>query len=136
NPRRMADLPVRAKRAGIEVTLTDRPETLAPFDLVLVDAPCSGSGSWRRDPEGKWKITKQGLEEVVKIQREIQDRAALLVRSGGWLGYATCSLLDRENRHQADAFLKRHPGWTQERELRLTPVQGGDGFYLALFRHG
>lgn len=131
-PRRMADLPDRANRAGVSVTLTERPEATAPYDLVLVDAPCSGSGSWRRDPEGKWKITPQLYDRVVESQSAILGRAAAMVTPGGVLAYATCSLLQRENRGQVDAFLARNPGWTLERDLRLTPLQGGDGFYLAL----
>lgn len=136
NPRRMADLPDRAKRAGAKVTLTDRPEATAPYDLVLVDAPCSGSGSWRRDPEGKWKITPQSLDSIVDLQKAILDRAALMVRPQGWLAYATCSLLDRENRLQVRALLARDSSWVLTRELRLTPAQGGDGFYLALLQRG
>jgi 16S rRNA (cytosine967-C5)-methyltransferase len=130
----MADLPERARRAGVDVTLTERPEGGAPYDLVLVDAPCSGSGSWRRDPEGKWRLTPDALESVVETQAGILDRAAKMVKTGAWLAYATCSLLSRENRDQVDRFLARAPGWTLERDLRLTPVQGGDGFYLALLR--
>ena len=134
NPRRMADLPERARRAGVDVTLTERPEGGAPYDLVLVDAPCSGSGSWRRDPEGKWRLTPEALASVVETQAGILDRAAKMVKPGAWLAYATCSLLSRENRNQVDRFLARAPGWTLARDLRLTPVQGGDGFYLALLR--
>jgi 16S rRNA (cytosine967-C5)-methyltransferase len=106
----------------------------APYDLVLVDAPCSGSGSWRRDPEGKWKITPQALDAVVETQTAILDRAAGMVRPGGWLGYATCSLIGRENGQQVRHFIERHPEWALERELSLTPLQGGDGFYLGLLR--
>lgn len=134
-PRRMTDLPERARRAGARVTLTDRPETDAPYDLILVDAPCSGSGSWRRDPEGKWKITPETIAEIEKTQISILDRVAPLLRTGGVLAYVTCSLLRRENGAQARAFLTRHPGWHLDHELTLTPLQGGDGFYLALF-HG
>jgi 16S rRNA (cytosine967-C5)-methyltransferase len=134
SPRRMADLPERAKRAGVKVTLTEQPEATAPYDLVLVDAPCSGSGSWRRDPEGKWRISPQALDAVVETQKSILDRAAATVRPGGWLGYATCSLIERENGQQVRRFLDRHRGWTLDRELHLTPLKGGDGFYLGLLR--
>ena len=130
----MTDLPERAKRAGVKVTLTDRPEAMAPYDLILVDAPCSGSGSWRRDPEGKWKITAQSLDALVETQKAILDRTAAMVRPGGVLAYATCSLLERENGRQIQHFLDRHTGWTLDREVRLTPLQGGDGFYLAVVR--
>jgi 16S rRNA (cytosine967-C5)-methyltransferase len=133
-PRRMADLPDRARRAGAEVTLTETPETAAPFDLVLVDAPCSGSGSWRRDPEGKWALTADRLAGLLRDQAEILDRVAAMVRPGGWLAYATCSLLRQENADQAARFLAAHPGWRLERDLPLTPLSGGDGFYLALLQ--
>lgn len=135
NPRRMADLPVRAKRAGSKVTLTDRPEAEAPYDLILVDAPCSGSGSWRRDPEGKWKIAPEALAKIEETQAAILDRVAPMLRPGGVLAYATCSLLNRENGDQVRAFLRRHPGFNLDCERRFTPLQDGDGFYLALI-HG
>ena len=132
SPRRMADLPERAKRAGVKVTLTEQPEATAPYDLVLVDAPCSGSGSWRRDPEGKWRLTADRLGELRAVQAAILDRAAGMVAPGGWLAYATCSLLEVENGDQTAAFLARTPGWRLEVERRFTPLDGGDGFYLAL----
>lgn len=134
NPRRMADLPERARRAGVDVTLTERPEGGAPFDLVLVDAPCSGSGSWRRDPEGKWRLTAEALNRLQETQAAILDRVAPMVRAGGWLTYATCSLLERENRGQVSAFLARHPEWRLQRDHAFTPLQGGDGFFLALLQ--
>lgn len=131
-PRRMADLPDRARRAGVQVTLTDRPEIAGPYDLILVDAPCSGSGSWRRDPEGKWRLTPEQFDSIRKTQSQILDRVAPMLRKGGVLAYATCSLLRAENLDQAQAFLDRHPDWCQDRDLSFTPLQGGDGFYLSL----
>jgi 16S rRNA (cytosine967-C5)-methyltransferase len=133
-PRRMADLPERARRAGIAVTLTERPEDAAPFDLVLVDAPCSGSGSWRRDPEGKWALTPERLASLLSEQAAILDRAAAMVAPGGALAYATCSLLATENRGQIDRFCARHAGWTSEIERSFSPLDGGDGFYLCVLR--
>lgn len=133
-PRRMADLPERAKRAGVKLSLSEAPEAAAPFDLVLVDAPCSGSGSWRRDPEGKWRLTPETLAVIERTQAGILDRVAPMLRSGGVLAYATCSLLRRENTDQTRAFLARHPGWTLQSELHLTPLQDGDGFYLAILQ--
>ncbi|WP_136644570.1 RsmB/NOP family class I SAM-dependent RNA methyltransferase [Tabrizicola sp. YIM 78059] len=133
-PRRMADLPERARRAGVRVTFTDRPELAAPFDLVLVDAPCSGSGSWRRDPEGKWALTPDRLASLVAEQASILARAAAMVARGGILAYATCSLVRRENQLQIQTFLAASAGWRQERELSLTPISGGDGFFLAVLR--
>lgn len=128
----MADLPVRAARAGVRVTLTENPEKTAPYDLILTDVPCSGSGSWRRDPEGKWALTAERLAHLVSLQSQIMDRAASMVRSGGALGYATCSLLAAENGAQVAAFLIRHPTWRLQSERRFTPLDGGDGFYAAV----
>ncbi|MDM7930994.1 RsmB/NOP family class I SAM-dependent RNA methyltransferase [Tabrizicola sp.] len=133
-PRRMTDLPQRARRAGVEVSLTATPEAEAPFDLVLVDAPCSGSGSWRRDPEGKWALTPDRLATLLSEQGSILKRAAAMVRPGGWLAYATCSLLRSENTQQRETFLAAHQGWQLEQELALTPLSGGDGFFLAIMR--
>jgi len=137
-PRRMGDLPERAERAGLSVRLLDTAAVVraAPFDLVLADAPCSGSGSWRRDPEGKWRLTEARLAGLCALQAQILDHCAGLVSARGRLAYATCSLLDAENRTQIVQFLDRHPGWTVEREQRLTPLQGGDGFYLAVLARG
>lgn len=129
---RMRDLPARAARAGVTVALTDHPEAARPFDLVLVDAPCSGSGSWRRAPEGKWRLTADRLAALTAIQAGLLDRAAALVAPGGHLAYATCSMLETENGAQVDAFLRRAPAWQRQSERRLTPLDGGDGFFVAV----
>lgn len=135
DPRRMRDLPARAKRAGVKVTLLETPALAgaAPFDLVLADVPCSGSGSWRRAPEGKWLLTPDRLAQLVGIQSKILRDAAALVRPGGWLAYATCSLLSVENGAQIDGFLAQG-GWEQVLRRRLTPLDGGDGFFVALLQ--
>ena len=130
----MADLPIRADRAGVTVTLLDQPERAGPFDVVLADVPCSGSGSWRRDPEGKWALTPERLAALLSVQAGIMDRAVGLLRPGGVLAYATCSMIGAENADQIAAFLLRHPGWTVEAERRFTPLQGGDGFFAAILR--
>ncbi len=131
-PGRMRDLPVRAARAGVKVSLAEIPEKTAPYDLVLTDVPCSGSGSWRRDPQGKWALTAGKLAELAAVQSGILARAAAMVGSGGWLAYATCSLLDEENGGRIATFLADNPAWRQERSLRLTPIDGADGFFLSL----
>jgi 16S rRNA (cytosine967-C5)-methyltransferase len=136
DPRRMRDLPARAERAGLAVRqiATSDVAGAAPFDLVLADVPCSGSGSWRRAPEAKWAFSEARLIELLRIQSEILDRTADFVRDGGILAYATCSLLAEENVEQVRAFLSRRSRFRLERELRLTPLEGGDGFYLAVLR--
>jgi len=132
SPRRMADLPARAARAGARVTITENPEKTAPYDVILTDVPCSGSGSWRRDPEGKWALTEEKLAALLALQADILDRAARLCAPDGMVAYATCSLLREENGDQLAAFLARTPGWTLRETRRFTPLQGGDGFGLAL----
>ena len=130
-PARMRDLTVRAGRAGVKVTLTDAPESLAPFDLILADAPCSGSGSWRRDPQGKWALTPDRLAQIGTVQDAILDRLAPMVAPGGVLAYATCSVLRVENQDRIAAFLDRRSGWRLISEHQFTPLTGGDGFFLA-----
>lgn len=131
-PGRMRDLPARAQRAGAKVALTDNPEKTGPYDLILTDVPCSGSGSWRRDPQGKWALDAARLADLLATQAQILDRVAPMVAAGGHLAYATCSLLQAENDGQIAAFHARHPGWRQTTRLRLTPLDGADGFFLAV----
>ncbi len=133
---RMHDLPARAKRAGVKVDILG-PQALAktaPFDLVLADAPCSGSGSWRRAPEAKWALTPERLAELCAIQAEIMDKASGLVAEDGVFAYATCSLLEAENMGQVSGFLARNPGWSLLSSRVLTPLDGGDGFYVAILK--
>lgn len=132
--RRMTDLPARAARAGVWITVTKNPEETAPYDMILTDVPCSGSGSWRRDPEGKWALTAERLTALQDVQAGIMDRAARMLRPGGVLGYATCSMIGAENGGQVAAFLARHGGWRLEAERHFTPLEGGDGFYAAVLR--
>ncbi|WP_299915550.1 RsmB/NOP family class I SAM-dependent RNA methyltransferase [uncultured Roseobacter sp.] len=134
--RRMKDLPARAARAEAIVNLLSGPEVKqkSPYDTILIDAPCTGSGSWRRDPQGKWLLTREKLRRILEIQQEILDQSAALVRSQGHLVYATCSLLECENDHQVDAFLSRHREYSLKTQKRFTPLDGGDGFYCAVLR--
>ncbi|MBY6114461.1 RsmB/NOP family class I SAM-dependent RNA methyltransferase [Mameliella alba] len=133
-PRRMVDLPARAARAGADIRLVHDPR--GPFDLVLCDVPCSGSGSWRRAPEGKWRLTEDRLAELCRIQAEIMDQASQMVAPGGVLGFATCSVLHEENADQVSAFLDRSPGWKIEAQRQWLPSDGGDGFFAAVLRRG
>lgn len=131
-PERLKDLPPRAARAGATVALSADPAGQAPYDLILADVPCSGSGSWRRDPQGKWRLTAARLDALCATQCEILDTVIPWLAPGGTVAYATCSLLAEENEMQIDRFLARHPGWTCLQTRRWSPLTGGDGFFLAL----
>ncbi len=135
---RMRDLPARAERAGAAISLAEDRDDLAPtgYDLVLCDAPCSGSGAWRRSPEAKWTLTQERLADLTAIQAEILDEATEFVAEGGRLAYATCSLLRGENEEQIAAFLARRPDWSLIGDRRFTPLDGGDGFYIAQLTRG
>lgn len=131
-PRRMADLPARAARAGAAVTLLERPAQAAPYDLIVIDAPCSGSGSWRRDPQGKWSLTPEKLANVIAVQAQILDQAAGLLAPGGVIAYITCSMLAGENQDQITQFIARKPQFTLRHQQQFSPILGGDGFFLAI----
>ncbi|CAN5137735.1 RsmB/NOP family class I SAM-dependent RNA methyltransferase [soil metagenome] len=154
---RLSRLPPRAEKAGagfIETLLLDQgreAERLGPLagtaDVVLIDAPCSGTGTWRRNPEARWRLTPARLDRLVSEQARILDFAAPLVAPGGRLVYAVCALTQREGSDQVAAFIARHPGWAVEppvtppgrawgREgaqgVLLTPVHDGtDGFFFS-----
>jgi len=153
NRDRLARLPARAERAGaegIETLLLDGGRESAVLrelegaaDAVLVDAPCSGTGTWRRNPEARWRLTAERLERLRQEQARILDFAAPLVKPGGRLVHAVCSLTEEEGNGQIDAFLKRHPGWKCDGVdlplgrihgygRLLTPAHDGtDGFFIA-----
>ena len=112
------------------------------FDRVLIDAPCSGTGTWRRNPDQKWNITLQDVKELCAIQESLLETAAPTVKRGGYLVYATCSLLLEENEDIANAFLEKNPNFTlvscglnRDPFLTLSPLQNGtDGFFAAKFQ--
>ena len=131
---RLAPLKDRAKRAGVDVSLLqtkDLPKQPA-FDGVFCDVPCSGSGAWRRSPEGKWALTEESLSTLRTTQAEILKRATSIVDRTGWVFYATCSFLAEENEQQVQDFLDSHPGWSCEFQEQLLPDAYGDGFFGAL----
>lgn len=134
NPSRMTDLPLRAQRGGVDVTCLSEEELpkQAPFDLVLCDVPCSGSGSWRRAPEGKWRLTRAQLDEIRYAQRQILRDAARLVSAEGTLAYATCSMLDEENSEQVQAFLAEVEGWSLQVQAAWQVQDGTDGFFVSV----
>jgi 16S rRNA (cytosine967-C5)-methyltransferase len=134
-PERLARLAERARRAGVAVTLHGPGETDAfagACDLVLVDAPCSGCGTWRRQPGEKWRLTPDRLAARLDRQDEILAAAGAAVRPGGRLVYVTCSMLAVENEDRVSRFLAAHPAFEPGRApLCLSPLDGGDGFFAA-----
>ncbi|HEU4960072.1 MAG TPA: RsmB/NOP family class I SAM-dependent RNA methyltransferase [Sphingomonas sp.] len=150
---RLARLAPRAQRAGAAIVATRlldpgrEAEALADWrgraDVVLIDAPCSGTGTWRRNPEARWRLTPERLDRLVATQARLLDVGAALVKPCGALVHIVCSLLDAEGAAQADRFLADHPGWRAEPLLlpagrphgagvRLTPAHDGtDGFFVA-----
>jgi 16S rRNA (cytosine967-C5)-methyltransferase len=153
--RRLADTVRRGERAGIrnlQVRTPLRPDPVKDLvgrmDLVFIDAPCSGSGAWRRHPDTKWRLTPEALVRRQADQDAVLDAGVLYVRPGGRLIYVTCSVLAEENEDRVSAFLARHPEFsvrpatddperlprlTPEGYLRLTPATSDtDGFFVAV----
>jgi len=151
----------RLKRSGarnVQVLPAGDAQALAALedkiDIVFVDAPCTGSGVWRRRPDAKWRLTREALADRIAEQRSVLETAASMVKAGGRLIYATCSLLPSENRQQTDWFLRRWPNFAErpwraswdagrfgaapdasedDKALQLTPARhGGDGFYVSI----
>lgn len=154
--RRLGNLAPRAARAGAAVDHTvlldptREMRTLGNWagkaDHVLIDAPCSGSGTWRRSPEGRWRLDPAELSRLNALQDHVLDVGSYLVRSGGTLVFVTCSVLDAEGPERITAFLARHPRWQAEplalplgrmrgAGWRLDPLHDGtDGFFIACLR--
>jgi 16S rRNA (cytosine967-C5)-methyltransferase len=150
---RLSHLAPRAERAGAlvaETVLLDPGKEIEALDAwrgtadaVLVDAPCSGTGTWRRNPEARWRLAPDDLERFGQTQAHILDVAKQLVRPGGRLVYVVCSLLDAEGADRIAGFLREHPGWLADAPqlplgqprgegVRLTPFHDGtDGFFIA-----
>ncbi len=154
--RRLGNLAPRAERAGAKIdhiVLLDPTREMRALgnwaskaDLVLVDAPCSGSGTWRRSPEARWRLDPAELKRLNALQDHVLDIGSYLVKPGGTLVFVTCSLLDAEGPDRITAFLARHPGWQAEpltlplgrprgAGIRLDPLHDGtDGFFVASLR--
>ena len=137
--RRLAPIHERLERAGARNVQVRTPrgdkDVLADLegraDLVLIDAPCTGTGAWRRNPDAKWRVRPGALAERLKDQAEALDRAVPLVKPGGRIAYVTCSVLDEENGAQVRAFLARHPDFAIEPPADVTNALGERAF---LFR--
>jgi len=132
---RMRDVPKRAKRAGVDIACLGarQGEPTSLFDFVLCDVPCSGSGAWRRSPVGKFSLTEDTLNQLLKIQSEIIDKASKNVKLGGRLAYSTCSILTGENMAQIERFLAVNQDFTLSFHKEFLPIHGGDGLFVAEF---
>ena len=141
-PAALETLKDRATRAGASIIRTEAlssPDVVTKragtADRLLLDAPCSGLGVLRRNPDAKWKLTPEELDRVTALQRDILRTAPVMLKPGGCMVYATCSILPRENEEQIRAFMAEHPGaWALEDERHLLPGAPGDGFYAARLR--
>jgi len=137
--RRLAPIHQRLERADVRNVQVRTPrgasDTLADLDgqadLVLIDAPCTGTGSWRRNPDAKWRVRPGALEQRVKDQAGLLERAAALVKPGGRIAYVTCSVLAAENGDQVRGFLARHPAFAVVPSAEATAPLGERAF---LFR--
>lgn len=139
--RRMKDIIPRAERAGVTILELRSPldrdplgDLVGALETVFVDAPCTGSGTWRRHPDTKWRLTQKLLEQRMREQVQVLDAAATYVQPGGRLIYVTCSLLMEENEDQVRAFLERRPDFRLRRDpVRLSPLKDKtDGFFAAV----
>jgi len=141
---KLEELAKRSRRAGaqnIRIVYPDDYETrlgskIGWFDIVLLDVPCTGTGTLRRNPGIKWLLTEQMLSELVEKQRIILEANCTFVKPGGTLLYSTCSLLKEEGEYQMDRFVQNHPEFSIEETLRTTTMPGVDcdGFFIARLR--
>ena len=137
---KLAELKKRAKRGGAH-NIENRPiqgsKSIKKYkgkaDRVLIDAPCSGIGVLKRNPDSKWKLNADFLDRIKQTQAEILDQYATMVKVGGKMVYATCSILPSENEKQVELFLANHQEFELVKEKKVSPAASGfDGFYMAL----
>ena len=137
--RRLAPIHDRVARSGARNVQVRTPKSVGGeiddlagrCDLVLIDAPCTGTGAWRRNPDAKWRMRPGALEQRQKEQVEILDRAVPLLKAGGRIAYITCSVLDEENGAQVRALLVRHPEFAVQPAVEVLAVLGERAFMFA-----
>ena len=134
--RRLASIHERLKRSGARNVQVRTPKSVGGeiddltgrMDLVLIDAPCTGTGAWRRNPDAKWRMRPGALEQRRKEQAEILDRTVALIKAGGRIGYVTCSVLEEENGTQIQAFLAKHPEFSVQPPTEVIQCLGERAF--------
>jgi 16S rRNA (cytosine967-C5)-methyltransferase len=137
---KLAQLKKRAKRAGVhnvDMRVIDSTKVIKKLkdsaDAVLIDAPCSGIGVLKRNPDSKWKLQPEFMDKIRDTQAEILDKYSQMVKPGGKLVYATCSILPSENENQVKTFLDSHKEFKFVEDKKISPYKSGfDGFYMAL----
>jgi 16S rRNA (cytosine967-C5)-methyltransferase len=140
--RRLVPIHARLERAGARNVQVRTPtgrgggsDVLADLagraDLVMIDAPCTGTGAWRRNPDAKWRIRPGALAERIKEQQAVLERAALLAKPGGRIAYVTCSVLPEENNDQVEAFLARHSEFSVEKPADVVKTLGERAYLFA-----
>ncbi len=137
---KLKELKRRAKRDGvsiIEARLIESSKTIKKLgesaDRVLIDAPCSGIGVLKRNPDIKWKLSSESIDNIRKEQAKILSDYCVMVKKGGSIIYATCSILPSENERIVETFLSEHPNFKKIKEKRILPSESGfDGFYMAM----
>jgi len=143
---KLRNLKQRARRNGVHIIETRTIENTkvvkrlyGTADRLLLDVPCSGLGVLRRNPDSKWKLTPAFIDEIKKVQQDILQRYSRILKAGGKLVYATCSILPSENQHQVATFLASEAGQAFELEderIILPQDEGFDGFYMARLGKG
>lgn len=137
--RRLAPIHDRLKRAGARNVQVRTPKSVGTeiddlagrIDLVLIDAPCTGTGAWRRNPDAKWRMRPGALEQRMKEQAAVLDRAVPLLKAGGRIAYVTCSVLEDENGDQVRGFLARHEGFSVVPPAEVAQTLGERAFVFA-----
>ncbi len=136
---KLIELRRRASRNGVSCLETVSPDKLQsrpqPFERILIDAPCSGSGTLRRQPDLKWRFSPDFLSQIEAKQREILEFYAPMLQNGGALVYATCSIFPSENERQIEWFLGHNSAFELEEQRVISPAATGfDGFFMARMR--
>ncbi len=135
--KRLSELSKRAWRAGVSIIkpVFKLPEAHKKFDYVVVDAPCTGTGTWRRSPDLRWSLTEKQLKNITLKQAEILSVAQEYVKNGHFLVYITCSLTFDENENQIEDFVSKYPAFHEVKSFRYSPYRTGtDGFFMSILQ--